>query len=121
MDRRSGSSFPRCPDRGRRPRSIQSDLATFDDHIARRFHVNLSTAFDRNILALDHDRAIFLHGDTGIAAYDRDFVARSDVKLLADISRLVVTDLSREILAHGRTLVLADVGGAVTADLRRSV
>lgn len=65
------------------PRSIvEIYLATFHVDTAIRFDVDLAASRDRDVLALNGDRAILFHRDARAAGLDRHGVARVDDEVL---------------------------------------
>ena len=101
-------------------RSVLADLTALQHQIAVGLDVDLGRALDRNVLAADHDVAVLLHRDRGVAGLDRDLVAGVDHQLLADVDRGVAARAQRLVAAHALTAVAADADRVGRADRQRA-
>lgn len=65
---------------------VLKNLLPLHGDVLRGFHVDLARAIDGDVLAFDSDRAIFLHGDTGITCRESDGICSGDGKVLSTLS-----------------------------------
>src|SRR5262245_19922452 len=77
------------------PVSVDAYFAALDHHVAVGLHIDLPRAADRNVLALDRDRSVFLHRDACVPGLDRHRVTRVDNQVLAHFERIVLADARR--------------------------
>ncbi len=100
---------------------VLQNFLTLQDNVAGRFLKNLAGCVNRNVLAGNRNRSIFLHRDTGLAGFDNNLIAGSYRQVLADRCGLVSPNFFRQVFADVNTLVAANILAQILADSRRLI
>ena len=77
-------------------------------YVAGSFDIDLCGPLDDDILAIDEDVAVLLHGDAGRAGLDHDLLAGHDAQDLAHVERVILGDGDGSAAADIDALALLD-------------